>query len=235
MRMAHIITLPTFKLQGNVSQLYARSITERWLRDFEDALKSNDRDKLGKVFVEDAWIRDLLALSWDFRTLRSRDNVLDYLQENHKAGIHTLRLRDHGAFQPTFKKPYPGMQWVESMFDFESRYGSGKGMLRLVLDGDEGDEWKCYLIHFALQELHDCKEKTGFTRPEGYVDTSGGNWQQRRERQKEFLDEDPAVLIIGGGQSGLSTAARLQQLGVPALIIERSERVGDSWRKRYKV
>lgn len=233
--MAHIVTLPTFKLQGNVSQLHAKTIAERWIRDFEGALTSNSREKLEKLLVKDAWARDLLALSWDFRTLQGRDKVLGYLQDNHHASINSLRLRDYGAFQPSFKKPYPGMQWVESMFDFESRYGSGKGMLRLVLDGEEGDGWRCYLIHFVLQELKDCGEKTGFTRPEGYVDTSGGNWQQRRERQKEFLDEDPAVLIVGGGQSGLSTAARLQQLGVPALIIEKDGRVGDSWRKRYKV
>lgn len=233
--MAHIITLPTFKQQGNISALRARAIAERWAKDFERALQSNDREQLEKVFVKDAWIRDLLSFSWDFRTLQGRENVLSYVQNNHSAGIGSIRLRDHGAFQPNFKKPCPDMQWVESMFDFESRYGHGKGMLRLVLDGDSGDQWKCYLIHFTLQELRDHEEKTGFTRPEGYVDTTGGNWQQRRERQKEFLDEDPIVLIIGAGQSGLSTAARLQQLGVPALIIEKNERVGDSWRKRYKV
>ncbi|KKP02860.1 hypothetical protein THAR02_05036 [Trichoderma harzianum] len=217
--MAHIITLPTFKQQGNVSLSHARNISERWVKDFGHALQRNDREGLEKVFVKEAWIRDLLSFTWDFRTLQGRDNVLNYLQNNHNACISSIRLRDYGKFQPTFKNPCPDMQWIESMFDFESRQGRGKGMLRLVLDGDDG--WN-----------HE--EKTGFTRPEGYVDTTGGNWQQRRERQKEFLDEDPAVLIVGAGQSGLSTAARLQQLGVPALIIEKSSRVGDSWRKRYK-
>ncbi|KAL6803604.1 FAD/NAD(P)-binding domain-containing protein [Trichoderma sp. SZMC 28012] len=230
--MAHIITLPTFKQQGNVSLSHARNISERWVKDFEHALQKDDREGLEKVFVKEAWIRDLLSFTWDFRTLQGRDNVLNYLQNNYNVGINSIRLRDYGTFQPTFKNPCPDMQWIESMFDFETRQGRGKGMLRLVLDGN--DEWKCYLIHFTLQEIKSHEEKTGFTRPEGYVDTSGGNWQQRRERQKEFLDEDPAVLIVGAGQSGLSTAARLQQLGVPALIIEKSSRVGDSWRKRYK-
>ncbi|KAL7783623.1 hypothetical protein V8C37DRAFT_396941 [Trichoderma ceciliae] len=232
--MAHIITLPTFKQQGNISALHARTIAERWTKDFENALQSNIREKLEKVFVKDAWIRDLLSFSWDFRTIRSRDNILSYFQKNHNAGINSIRLRDHGAFQPNFKKPCPDTQWVESMFDFESRYGRGKGMLRLVMDGEGGDQWKCYLIYFALQELTDHEEQTGFTRPEGYVDSSGGNWQQRRERQRAFLDEDPVVFIVGAGQAGLSTAARLQQLGVPSLIIEKNDRVGDSWRKRYK-
>ncbi|OPB41770.1 flavin-binding monooxygenase [Trichoderma guizhouense] len=230
--MAHIITLPTFKQQGNVSLSHARNISERWVKDFEHALQRNDRERLEKVFVKEAWIRDLLSFTWDFRTLQGRDNVLNYLQNNYNAGISSIRLRDYGTFQPTFKNPCPDIQWIESMFDFESRQGRGKGMLRLVLDGD--DEWKCYLIHFTLQEIKEHEEKTGFTRPEGYVDTTGGNWQQRRERQREFLDEDPAVLIVGAGQSGISTAARLQQLGVPSLIIEKSSRVGDSWRKRYK-
>lgn len=233
--MAHIITLPMFKQQGNISALHARNIVERWIKDLEKALQSNNREKLESAFVKDAWIRDLLAFSWDFRTIHERDNVLNYFQSNHAADIGSIRLRDHGAFQPSFKKPYPGMQWVESMFDFESRYGHGKGMLRLVMDDEGEDDWKCYLIHFTLQELKGHEEKTGFSRPEGYVDTSGGNWQQRRERQQDFLDEDPVVLIVGAGQSGLSTAARLQQLGVPALIIEKNDRVGDSWRKRYKV
>ena len=39
--------------------------------------------------------------------------------------------------------------------------------------------------------------------------------------------------MIGGGQSGLSIAARLKQLNVDTLIIDREKRIGDNWRKRY--
>ncbi len=44
---------------------------------------------------------------------------------------------------------------------------------------------------------------------------------------------DPAVIVVGGGQAGLSIAARLHQLGVDTLIVDRHARVGDNWRKRY--
>ena len=39
--------------------------------------------------------------------------------------------------------------------------------------------------------------------------------------------------MVGGGQAGLSIAARLVQLGVDALIIDRGARAGDCWRSRY--
>ena len=41
-------------------------------------------------------------------------------------------------------------------------------------------------------------------------------------------------MIIGGGQGGIGLGARLKRLGVPTIIIEKNERAGDSWRKRYK-
>ena len=42
------------------------------------------------------------------------------------------------------------------------------------------------------------------------------------------------MLIIGGGQGGIALGARLRQLGVPTIIVEKNERAGDSWRNRYK-
>ena len=54
-----------------------------------------------------------------------------------------------------------------------------------------------------------------------------------RNKDQAYLDREPAVLVVGGGQSGLGIAACLGQLGIDTLIIDRHERVGDAWRKRY--
>ena len=52
-------------------------------------------------------------------------------------------------------------------------------------------------------------------------------------KARAYADHDPAVIVVGGGQAGLSIAARLQQLGVDTLIVDRHERIGDNWRTRY--
>ena len=41
-------------------------------------------------------------------------------------------------------------------------------------------------------------------------------------------------MIVGGGQGGIALGARLRRLGVPTIIVEKNDRPGDSWRKRYK-
>ena len=41
-------------------------------------------------------------------------------------------------------------------------------------------------------------------------------------------------MVVGGGQGGIALGARLRQLGVPAIVVDKHERPGDQWRKRYK-
>ena len=46
--------------------------------------------------------------------------------------------------------------------------------------------------------------------------------------------EETLVLIIGGGAAGLSTAASLAKHGIRSTVIDRNDRIGDSWTQRYK-
>src|SRR5918911_552046 len=41
------------------------------------------------------------------------------------------------------------------------------------------------------------------------------------------------TIVIGGGQAGLSVGYHLARRGLPFLILDASERIGDSWRKRW--
>ncbi|MEU9458606.1 NAD(P)/FAD-dependent oxidoreductase [Streptomyces sp. NPDC048312] len=47
------------------------------------------------------------------------------------------------------------------------------------------------------------------------------------------LTEDRPVYVIGGGPGGLAAAAALRELGVRAVVLEKSGNVGASWRRHY--
>ena len=97
----------------------------------------------------------------------------------------------------------------ECWFGFDTAAGRGVGHLRLR-DG------KCWTLLTTLREL------AGFAERPGVRDPGLG------------ITHQPYVAIVGGGQGGIALAARLKRLGVPALVLERNGRPGDSWRKRYR-
>ena len=95
---------------------------------------------------------------------------------------------------------------------------------------------KAWTLLTALDEIKGHEERVGRARPTGQSysrDFRGPNWLDLRKAAAAYADRDPAVLVVGGGQAGLSIAARLTQLGVDTLIVDREARVGDNWRNRY--
>lgn len=254
-KIQHSIKLPTFREPFSKTPEYAREVIAGWVDKFNQLLTNGDLAELPSLFRSDAWIRDFLSLSWDFRTIQGLHRISGYFQENlRQTGLRNIEPRETGAFAPAFRTVAPGVHWVDSMFDFENDVGRGKGVVRLV--EEEDNVWKAYMINFTLQELKNVEEKAGINRPTGKVDPKGGNWKERRDREREFLDEDPAVLVVGAGEwtlkptvselgsslmstcighAGINIGVRLRHLGVSALMIDRNERVGDSWRKRYRV
>ena len=61
------------------------------------------------------------------------------------------------------------------------------------------------------------------------ADKERETWLEAREREARELgyETQPYVVIIGGGQGGIGLGARLRQLGVPTIIVEKNERPGD--------
>ena len=47
------------------------------------------------------------------------------------------------------------------------------------------------------------------------------------------IDERHEVIVIGGGQAGLSVGYHLQRQGVPFVILDARPRIGDAWRERW--
>ncbi|GFF84489.1 hypothetical protein CNMCM6936_002393 [Aspergillus lentulus] len=234
----YVIQLPITPI--TIGTLNPRDIAQQWLTNLETQLGKLPvpQLKLSELFHKDSWWRDMLALDWDFHTIHTVSEIEQYISRNQsRARLTAFRLQQMGRFQPKIETPVEGLRWISSIFFFESRVGRGTGVLRLTQDG--AGVWKAYSLYTSLQELKGFEEPLGLQRPEGTIESmprnpSKENWLERRQRQLEFQNEDPTVLLVGAGQAGLNTAARLQSLGISCLLVDRNERIGDNWRKRYR-
>jgi thioredoxin reductase len=206
----------------------------RWLARFEQALAGGDAVEIKRLFHADSHWRDVLALSWQIDTVSGVDAIVDALMTWAK------RARPSGfAIDPDRTPPRvvmrAGADAIEAIFRFETAQGQCSGVLRLTPVGDDAP--KAWTLLTSLEELKGHEEQIGRARrPDGEAysrDFRGPNWLDQRKAQEAFSDRDPTVLVVGGGQAGLAAAARLSQLGLDTLIVDREQRIGDNWRKRY--
>ncbi|OUS95519.1 NAD(P)/FAD-dependent oxidoreductase [Rhodococcus sp. NCIMB 12038] len=195
-----------------------------WLASFESALAARDVDRAAGMFAVDSFWRDLVAFTWNLKTVEGRDAVAAMLHAR-------LDDTDPTNFRTT-ETPDEADGVTSAWIEFETATGRGKGHLRL-----KDDEAWTFLT--TMQELKGHEERRGRNRVKGAVHGSGGDtqsWAEKREIEERELGytRQPYVLVIGGGQGGIALGARLRQLGVPAIVVDKNERPGDQWRNRYK-
>jgi putative flavoprotein involved in K+ transport len=205
-----------------------------WLARFETALAAGDAARLASLFVADSYWRDVLALTWRIQTIAGTTTIAGEL------AAHAGRARP-AAFElapgrtPPRRVTRAGTQAIEAIFRFETAEGRGSGVVRLVPDADGGTP-KAWTLLTALDEIKGHEERLGRSRPSGETysrDFRGPNWLDTRKAAAAYADRAPAVLVVGAGQAGLAAAARLGQLQVDTLIVDRERRIGDNWRHRY--
>jgi cation diffusion facilitator CzcD-associated flavoprotein CzcO len=209
------------------------ALVETWLASFERALGDTDERALKALFLPDGYWRDVLALTWGINTLSGADAIAGALTASH-AGPTAFGLARHRT--PPRHVTRAGTRAIEAFFSFETREGRGSGIVRLAPDAADGSTLKAWTLLTALDELKGHEERTGARRPTGQShsrDFRGPNWLDQRKVAAAYQDRDPAVVVVGGGQAGLSIAARLTQFGVDTLIVDREARIGDNWRNRY--
>jgi cation diffusion facilitator CzcD-associated flavoprotein CzcO len=208
---------------------------EHWLARFEHALASPEDGSLHMLFHPDSYWRDVLALSWNLQTVNGADAILQELPVlADRTSPRSFRIDPDRAAPRRVTRA--GTNTIEAIFKFETAQGRGSGILRLIPDAGDGNKLKAWTLLTALDELKGFEEALGSVRPRGQSysrDFRGPNWLDQRKTAAAYADHDPVVLVVGGGQAGLSIAARCKQLQLDTLIVDREPRIGDNWRKRY--
>ncbi|KAF8531798.1 hypothetical protein BDD12DRAFT_766386 [Trichophaea hybrida] len=202
-----------------------------WLAALNQCLPSVSEESLSSLFLTDSFWRDHLCLSWDYKTAHQLPNIYSLLSSSRIETITRSSSHPILVLPLDFEGQVPA---ITAFVDVKTTVGHGRGIIRLLEDSD--GKWKAYTVFTALMGLDKYPEKLGKTRPVGVThgaDKGRKNWSERRQEEKEFLNTQPTVLIVGAGHSGLVVAARLKMMGIESLVIDRNERVGDNWRKRY--
>ncbi|KAI5118884.1 hypothetical protein M0805_003559 [Coniferiporia weirii] len=216
------------------SEVNADSIAKEWLSAFASATSENDLAALSSLFVAEGYFRDLLTFSWDFRTIKGRAQIEAFLADKLPSRQPTKFQIDVSSnyLVPTVDETTPGPKSVVAAFTFETNDALGRGSVRLVRDpgsNEDASEWKAISVLTAVEDWKGFNDVSRDIRAHDKIWT----WTDELSRRRKIAESNPEVLIVGGGQAGLQTAACLSQLGISNLVVEKEARIGDNWRQRY--
>ncbi|MGK7659784.1 MULTISPECIES: NAD(P)/FAD-dependent oxidoreductase [unclassified Marinovum] len=200
--------------------------TQDMLDSLNAALEEGDISRASGLFATDSYWRDLVAVTWNLKTVEGPGGVADMLNSQ-------LAHTRPGNFQlQQGELPTEEDGVTTAWITFETKAGRGWGLMRLRDD-------RIWTLLTALTELKGFEENRGKRRPLGAEHGAQKNrqsWKEKREAEEANLgySEQPYTVIIGGGQGGIALGARLRQLGVPTIVLDKHDRPGDQWRSRYK-
>lgn len=215
--------------KGSGSMNTPERTVREWVERLDTTMTSLDPLAAADLFTPDGTFRDLLALSWDFRNAIGREEIARLLAAPDSKPTTSIGMRPDGA--PIVAEDGTSAS-ISCFLQFRNSAGGGFGHVRLVQQ--ENGSWLAASLVLALDTLDSHPERHHGARPSGKThgpvrDRLG--WKE--ELDPEFKQREPEVLILGAGHNGLMLAARLRALGIPALVLERNQRVGDNWRRRY--
>lgn len=216
------------------TKLAPGQVVSAWLRHFNAALAGGE-GALAPLFRTDGHWRDILALTWTITTHSGRDAALAALTPalHRHAARHFAVAADRC---PPRRVERAGEACIEAILRFETEVGECAGVLRIKAEDAHANPPPAWTLMTALHSLHGHDEETlrlAREEPAFERDFQGPNWLDKRLTAQRYEDRDPAVLIVGGGHAGLTSAACLKALGVEALVVDRMARIGDNWRLRY--
>src|ERR1700735_4505417 len=139
-----------------------------WFSSFGKALESADYDAAVQMFEDDSYGRDLVAFTWNIKTLEGKDKIRAMLEATIPGAKPRRWLAEGNATSEN------GV--LSSWFTFETAVARGKGHLRLK-DG------KCWTLLTTMTELKGFEEKKGLARPKGVqhgVIPGRKNWLERK-------------------------------------------------------
>ncbi|KAG2118316.1 putative dimethylaniline monooxygenase (N-oxide-forming) [Suillus clintonianus] len=195
--------------------LSAEVISSTWLGTLISDL-SSPTFSLKNSFTDDSYWRDLLAFTPDFRTI----HTLPEIQHCFSIPVADARPSQFRILPGVHHRcTGPGKSFVQGIIQFQTAIAECTGVFTLV---QSDDSWKAWSFVTMMDRLLGVADRVNASQTPL---CSPPEWKTVMEY---------TAVIVGAGQCGLSIAARLENLGVSTLVVEKRSVLGDSWRSRYE-
>ncbi|CAP79351.1 Pc17g00640 [Penicillium rubens Wisconsin 54-1255] len=188
------------------SQIDAPKMVNAWLTTLTTALTANQPIILTTHFLPDhSWWRDLATFTWDIACHNGSEAISKYLRSS-TSGFTEAVADLPGALAPHLED-MGGMKFIQSGFRFKTRVGKGRGVVRLANVGPE--EWRAWTVYTVLERLDGQDEV-----------------EARREKEQSTLSSSSGAVLASTRGEG--------DVQVLVIGVDKTSRVGDSWRNRYE-
>jgi len=130
----------------------------KWLAAFRTNTHDKATDLLTSLFHELGFWKNVLTLTWNYRTIRGARAIKRLLDARlAQTGLAALSLAEDPFRAPILLKPMPGVVFLRLCFEFETNYGRGIAVAFLVPTSDA--EWKAWSLLTCLESLKDYLER----------------------------------------------------------------------------
>ncbi len=176
-------------------------IVLEWVSSFKLLLSEVDVSST-RLFLKESHWRDLLCMTWDFRTLEGPEQITRFIASSSKDNrITNVSLDKSAAHKIPQVATFGDLKVVQAFLNIETISGRGKGLVRLISDTNDGGRWKAFTMFTTIQELKGYEENIYDRRPTGLggnLEDGSHNWKDRLVTQQSFEGgHEPTVLILG--------------------------------------
>ncbi|OJA16097.1 hypothetical protein AZE42_10597, partial [Rhizopogon vesiculosus] len=192
----------------------AEAISSAWLSALISDL-SSPSFSLNTAFTDDSYWRDLLAFTPDIRTLHTIPTIEQFFSTPVSVA------------QPTGFQLLSGVRrtatFIQGIVQFQTVIAQCTGVFTLTRCEDSS--WKALSFVTMMECFPGEMDRFGARLGRSPLLCPPVEWNT----VMEFT-----AVVVGAGQCGLSVAARLENLGISTLVVERLSSIGNVWRSRYE-
>src|SRR5690242_9655878 len=122
---------------------------ENWLSEFEGALANKKGAALKALFHDESHWRDVLAFTWQIKTITGADAIAVELK-SCSIEVQPTGFAVASGRTPPRRVSRAGSQAIEAIFQFETAQGRGSGVVRITPDAHDPNSVKAWTLLTAL-------------------------------------------------------------------------------------